>query len=85
MHYFRLLRFCLEKSLTNPTEGPNPKVVLYNPSKLSLRWRPGAKKGCGLQNSHNTCFLNSVLQALTHTPALNNYLMSREHSVSCMK
>ncbi|XP_029862616.1 LOW QUALITY PROTEIN: ubiquitin carboxyl-terminal hydrolase 42-like [Aquila chrysaetos chrysaetos] len=43
------------------------------------RWRAGA----GLHNSDNTCFLNSVLQCLTYTPPLANYLLSREHSRSC--
>ncbi|KFU86556.1 Ubiquitin carboxyl-terminal hydrolase 42, partial [Chaetura pelagica] len=43
--------------------------------------RPGV--GAGLWNISNTCYLNSVLQCLTYTPPLANYLLSREHSQSC--
>lgn len=64
-------------------DGPSPKIVLYDGSKLQLQWRDSARKGCGLQNTHNTCFMNSVLQALTYTPALNNYLHTRHHSHQC--
>jgi ubiquitin carboxyl-terminal hydrolase 36/42 len=34
-------------------------------------------------NMGNTCYLNSTLQALFHTPALYNYLMSGAHSKQC--
>jgi len=36
-----------------------------------------------MRNAGNTCFFNSVLQTLTYTPPLQNYLLSKEHSSAC--
>ncbi len=43
---------------------------LKNTSIIGLR---------GLINLGNTCFMNCILQALTHTPSLRDYFLSDQH------
>ncbi|XP_062457522.1 ubiquitin carboxyl-terminal hydrolase 42-like [Rhea pennata] len=74
----------LESSYCFITDGiAPPQRMLFPPEKISVAWRQRQSVGAGLHNLGNTCFLNSVLQCLTYTPPLANYMLSGEHSQSC--
>lgn len=62
-----------------------PKKVLFSVDQLSklMEWKSVQRIGSGLNNVGNTCFMNSVLQCLTYTVPLANFMMSREHSRQC--
>ncbi|XP_040295735.1 ubiquitin carboxyl-terminal hydrolase 42 isoform X1 [Bufo bufo] len=70
--------------LAVPGDGINPpQKILFPAEKLRLKWQRMQKVGAGLQNLGNTCFVNSVLQCLTYTAPLANYMLTREHSKTC--
>ncbi|KAG8218543.1 cysteine proteinase [Butyriboletus roseoflavus] len=60
----------------------NAKQSLYN-GILDLTWPPGHGVGSGFHNTGNTCFLNSALQCLLHTPPLLRLLHAHSKADPC--
>ncbi|NWX60022.1 UBP42 hydrolase, partial [Promerops cafer] len=60
-----------------------PQKILFPPDKICMEWRQKRRPGAGLYNLGSTCYLNVILQCLTYTPPLANYLLSRHHSRFC--
>ncbi|NWH86222.1 UBP42 hydrolase, partial [Aegithalos caudatus] len=65
------------KGMTPPQKVPSP------PEKICMDWQQRGRPGAGLYNLGSTCYLNVILQCLTYTPPLANYLLSRQHSRFC--
>eukprot|EP01012_Entosiphon_sulcatum_P036794 TRINITY_DN47000_c0_g1_i1.p1 TRINITY_DN47000_c0_g1~~TRINITY_DN47000_c0_g1_i1.p1 ORF type:complete len:603 (+),score=105.85 TRINITY_DN47000_c0_g1_i1:72-1880(+) len=59
-------------------EEIRPRHYLSDPRTVDswMQWSRVATVGCGLVNTSNNCFLNSVLQCLTHIPAFRNFIAS---------
>ncbi|KAG4304386.1 hypothetical protein PORY_002096 [Pneumocystis oryctolagi] len=60
-----------------------PSTVLFSSDQLLLRWTSIRPPAPGLINVGNTCYLNSVLQVLSHVPPFVQYLLSGHHSSQC--
>ncbi|NWI78992.1 UBP42 hydrolase, partial [Dryoscopus gambensis] len=62
-----------------------PQRIIFPPEKICMDWQQRQRPGAGLFNLGNTCYINVVLQCLTYTPPLANYLLSYKHSRSCLQ
>ncbi|KAI0068566.1 cysteine proteinase, partial [Artomyces pyxidatus] len=68
---------------TAPTSSLPVKSATLFSGSLDTSWPSGASTGSGLTNTGNTCFLNSALQCLLHTPPLVNVLLSHGRKLPC--
>ena len=76
----------VDKRAGQTAPGTSAAVVPLCPPGLVeslMDWDVNRRVGSGLVNLGNTCFLNSTLQCLTHTPPLAQYLLSGHHAREC--
>lgn len=72
-----------DNSSSNNDDFPQPKRILCSEDKVKVQWDKMRRVGPGLSNLGNTCYLNSVLQVLTYTAPLVNFLSTQEHTKEC--
>ncbi|KAI0751007.1 hypothetical protein C8Q80DRAFT_1098354 [Daedaleopsis nitida] len=68
-------------SKTSHDSASLPKYLYTGP--IDTHWPSGATVGCGLNNTGNTCFLNSALQCLLHTTPLLHILLKHTIKEPC--
>ncbi|QSL67154.1 hypothetical protein MERGE_001543 [Pneumocystis wakefieldiae] len=75
----------LESSQSSDSESSiaRPSTVLFSSDQLLHSWTCIRTPAPGLINVGNTCYLNSVLQILSHVPPFVQYLLAGHHSSQC--
>ena len=71
-----------QKSPPAPRTTSAKSHSLY-PAAIDLSWPQTCGRGQGLHNTGNTCFLNSALQCLLHTPPLLRLLFAHKDDCKC--
>ncbi|KAI0832628.1 cysteine proteinase [Trametes gibbosa] len=66
-----------------PSQGAQSATKALPELPIDINWPNGFNVGCGLNNTGNTCFLNSALQCLLHTPPLLNVLSKHSETEPC--
>ncbi|KAG4302323.1 hypothetical protein PCANB_001427 [Pneumocystis canis] len=72
-----------EMSVRSESLVTRPSIVLFPSDQLLHNWTSVRPSAPGLINVGNTCYLNAILQVLSHVPPFVQYLLSSHHSSQC--